>query len=81
MEELQFDCNRYSNRISGIASSWIVSNEVARDKLVKRLQEKMDEHNGYLTTGFAGTGDLPHALLDSGLRRRSYKYLPKETPS
>lgn len=57
-------------------------NEVARDKLVKRLQEKMDEHNGYLTTGFAGTGDLPHALLDSGLREEAINLLlKKETPS
>ena len=49
---------------------------------VKRLQEKMDEHNGYLTTGFAGTGDLPHALLDSGLREEAINLLlKKETPS
>ena len=57
-------------------------NEVARDKLAKRLQEKMAEHNGYLTTGFAGTGDLPHALLDSGLREEAINLLlKKETPS
>lgn len=57
-------------------------NEVARDKLAKRLQEKMVEHNGYLTTGFAGTGDLPHALLDAGLREEAINLLlKKETPS
>ena len=57
-------------------------NKVARDKLAKRLQEKMAEHNGYLTTGFAGTGDLPHALLDSGLREEAINLLlKKETPS
>ena len=57
-------------------------NEVARDKLAKRLQEKMAEHNGYLTTGFAGTGDLPHALLDAGLREEAINLLlKKETPS
>lgn len=57
-------------------------NEVSRDKLAKRLQEKMAEHNGYLTTGFAGTGDLPHALLDSGLREEAINLLlKKETPS
>lgn len=57
-------------------------NEIARNKLSKRLQEKMVEHNGYLTTGFAGTGDLPHALLDSGLREEAINLLlKKETPS
>ena len=56
--------------------------EIAREKLKNRLQEKMAENKGYLTTGFAGTGDLPHALLDSGLHEEAMNLLfKKETPS
>ena len=56
--------------------------EIAREKLKNRLQEKMAENKGYLTTGFAGTGDLPHALLDSGLHEEAMDLLfKKETPS
>ena len=73
--------NRYSNRISDIVRHGLYPNEVARDKLAKRLQEKMVEHNGYLTTGFAGTGDLP-CITRRGLREEAINLLlKKETPS
>lgn len=50
----------------------------AQEALSQKLQEKMAEHDGFLTTGFAGTPALPHALLENGLRTEAFELLFKE---
>lgn len=53
--------------------------EKARQNLVNKLKNKMEENGGALTTGFAGTPELPHALLDNGLENEAFDLLFKET--
>ncbi|MBR7927590.1 family 78 glycoside hydrolase catalytic domain [Aerococcaceae bacterium zg-ZUI334] len=53
-------------------------NEAARDDLTQRLANNMVEHDGFLTTGFAGTPALPHALLENGLEKEAFELLFKE---
>lgn len=57
----------------------IYPSESARLKLVETLKERMSESNGALTTGFVGTPELPHALLESGLVSEAFSLLFKET--
>ncbi|WP_161979342.1 alpha-L-rhamnosidase [Streptococcus sp. S784/96/1] len=53
-------------------------NEMAQKDLIDRLKNNLTEHDGFLTTGFAGTPALPHALLDNGLKQEAFNLLFKE---
>ena len=57
----------------------IYPSESARLKLVETLKERMIESDGALTTGFVGTPELPHALLEGGLVSEAFSLLFKET--
>lgn len=56
----------------------IYPDEKAKKYLVKLLKNVMEEAKGFLTTGFAGTPDLPHALLENGLSNQAFELLFKE---
>lgn len=53
-------------------------NEIAQKDLIVRLKNNLAEHDGFLTTGFAGTPALPHALVDNGLKQEAFNLLFKE---
>ncbi|HEM6341936.1 TPA: family 78 glycoside hydrolase catalytic domain [Streptococcus suis] len=57
----------------------IYPSESARLKLVETLKERMSESDGALTTGFVGTPELPHALLEGDLVLEAFSLLFKET--
>ncbi|MFR0600510.1 family 78 glycoside hydrolase catalytic domain [Lactobacillus equicursoris] len=52
--------------------------EAAREKLADRLQARLEEAGNSLTTGFAGTPALLHALSENGLDQAAFDLLFKE---
>ncbi|SEF19087.1 alpha-L-rhamnosidase [Streptococcus gallolyticus] len=56
----------------------IYPNEKAKNILTTLLAEEMEKNDGFLTTGFAGTPELPHALLENNLADKAFELLFKE---
>ncbi|WP_303974084.1 family 78 glycoside hydrolase catalytic domain [Streptococcus merionis] len=57
----------------------IYPSEKARLALRERLREELRQTGGHLNTGFAGTPELPHALVEEGLYQEAFNLLFKET--
>ena len=57
----------------------IYPSEQAKENLIVLLSEELEKNDGFLTTGFAGTPELPHALLENNLVDKAFDLLFKET--
>lgn len=49
-----------------------------RKRVIRALGDNLAAHNGHLTTGFAGTAYLSHALSENGLHRQAEELLLTE---